>query len=107
MDITRNADRTAGSHESSLSVSPEFSFQSHFSPSYQSKSQGIGPGIRRVNTATLAKQLKPFATGDIKILLLENINEIGQDILKRQGYQVEALKSSLPEVELVERIKYG
>lgn len=52
-----------------------------------------------------AKQLKPFATEDIRILLLENINETGRDILLKQGYQVEALKTSLSEDELIEKIR--
>lgn len=51
------------------------------------------------------KQLKPFNTQDIKILLLENVNESGRDILTRQGYQVEALKTSLPEDQLIEKIR--
>jgi D-3-phosphoglycerate dehydrogenase len=51
------------------------------------------------------KQLKPFDTQDIKVLLLENVNETGQAILKGQKYQVEALKSSLPEDQLIEKIK--
>lgn len=51
------------------------------------------------------KALKPFNTQDIKILLLENVNVTGQDILKQQGYQVEALKTSLPEDQLIEKIR--
>ncbi|KAI9786818.1 MAG: D-3-phosphoglycerate dehydrogenase 2 [Geoglossum umbratile] len=51
------------------------------------------------------KQLKPFATEDIKILLLENVNQTGQDILAQQGYQVESFKSSLPEEQLIEKIR--
>ncbi|KAH0556890.1 Phosphoglycerate dehydrogenase ser3 [Trichoglossum hirsutum] len=51
------------------------------------------------------KQLKPFATEDIRILLLENVNQTGRDILARQGYQVEFLKSSLPEEQLIEKIR--
>ncbi|KAK0635485.1 hypothetical protein B0T17DRAFT_516420 [Bombardia bombarda] len=51
------------------------------------------------------KQLKPFNTEDIKILLLENVNQTGKDILTRQGYQVEALKTSLPEAQLIEKIR--
>ncbi|RYP48966.1 hypothetical protein DL768_005238 [Monosporascus sp. mg162] len=53
----------------------------------------------------LEKQLKPFNTQDIKILLLENVNQSGKDILKAQGYQVEALKTSLPEDQLIEKIR--
>lgn len=52
------------------------------------------------------KQLKPFNTQDIKILLLENVNTAGQEILRGQGYQVEALKTSLPEDQLIEKIRY-
>lgn len=52
------------------------------------------------------KQLKPFNTQDIKILLLENVNQSGRDILTGQGYQVEALKTSLPEDQLLEKIRY-
>jgi D-3-phosphoglycerate dehydrogenase len=51
------------------------------------------------------KQLKPFNTQDIKILLLENVNTTGQDILRGQGYQVEALKTSLPEDQLIAKIR--
>lgn len=57
------------------------------------------------HAAASAKQLKPFHTQDIKVLLLENVNKIGQTILKDQGYQVEALKASLPEDQLIEKIK--
>lgn len=51
------------------------------------------------------KPLKPFDTQDVKILLLENVNKTGQDILKGQGYQVEVLKTSLPEDQLIEKIR--
>ncbi|KAI2473764.1 hypothetical protein F4781DRAFT_378735 [Annulohypoxylon bovei var. microspora] len=51
------------------------------------------------------KQLKPFNTQDIKILLLENVNQSGRDILTGQGYQVEFHKSSLPEDQLIEKIR--
>jgi len=49
--------------------------------------------------------LKPFDSKAIKVLLLENVNTAGQDILRQQGYQVEALKSSLPEDQLIEKIR--
>ncbi len=42
---------------------------------------------------------------DVKILLLENVNQTGRDILHQQGYQVEALKSSLAEDQLIEKIR--
>lgn len=51
------------------------------------------------------KQLKPFNTTDIKILMLENVNQSGRDILTQQGYQVEFLKTSLPEDQLIQKIR--
>ena len=49
--------------------------------------------------------MKPFDTKDVKVLLLENVNQAGVNILKEQGYQVEALKSSLPEDQLIEKMR--
>ena len=66
-----------------------------------------GPKMPRAATGGLAKQLKPFATEDIKILLLENVNVTGRDLLESQGYQVTHLKSALPEIELIEKIRWG
>ncbi|PGH16909.1 phosphoglycerate dehydrogenase [Polytolypa hystricis UAMH7299] len=57
------------------------------------------------SNAAFLKQLKPFASQDFKILLLENVNQTGRDILSEQGYQVEFLKSSLPEDQLIEKIR--
>ena len=67
----------------------------------------MGTSLPRTGTGVSAKPLKPFATEDIKILLLENVNQTGRDILTAQGYQVETLKSSLPEDELISRIRWG
>ncbi|KAF2860904.1 hypothetical protein K470DRAFT_195313, partial [Piedraia hortae CBS 480.64] len=53
---------------------------------------------------TTAKQLKPFNTQDIKVLLLENVNQAGVEKLRAQGYQVEVTKGSLSDDELIERI---
>ena len=52
------------------------------------------------------RELKPFNREEFKILLLENVNQSGKDILSQEGYQVESLKSSLPEAELIEKIRY-
>ncbi|KAM3074328.1 D-3-phosphoglycerate dehydrogenase 2 [Clarireedia jacksonii] len=82
----------------SLSISPSTTF--HSPPSSFSR----GP-LPRTATNSAAKQLKPFDTQNIKILLLENVNQSGKDILSGQGYQVEALKTSLPEEELIEKIR--
>ncbi len=56
-------------------------------------------------SAKPVKPLKPFIKGDIKILLLENVNKTAIDILTKQGYQVEFHKTSLPEDELIKKIE--
>lgn len=78
----------------SVSMSPSTTFHS---------SHGSFGGALPVRG--MAKQLKPFNTQDIKILLLENVNQSGKEILTRQGYQVEALRTSLPEDQLIEKIR--
>ncbi|KAH1487860.1 hypothetical protein LV164_004717 [Aspergillus fumigatus] len=87
------------SQNPNLSTSPTASFQS--APSSHGGSAFAGRAIPLAN----AKHLKPFATEDIKVLLLENVNQTGRDILTGQGYQVEFLKSSLPEDQLIEKIR--
>ena len=74
-----------------------------------SSSLGVStsPTPTRVATGGLTKQLKPFATEDIKILLLENVNVTGRDLLESQGYQVTYLKSALPEDELIAKIRWS
>lgn len=88
----------AMSNTLTISTSPTSTFRSPAS-SY--------PGsVRTGGIPVSARQLKPFNTEDIKILLLENVNETARDILVKQGYQVEFHKSSLPEAELIEKIRY-
>lgn len=96
---SKDASSLITSQSQGLSTSPNASFQS--APSSHSNS-GFNP---RVIPSINAKHLKPFATEDIKVLLLENVNQTGRDILNKQGYQIEFLKSSLPEDELIEKIR--
>ena len=101
IDIEPSATNLARRVSSSLSVST--SPKSFHTPSWTKS----GPNLTRVATGGLTKQLKPFATEDIKILLLENVNVTGRDLLESQGYQVTHLKSALPEDELIEKIRWG
>jgi len=81
----------------SLSSSPSATFHSpsfHQSPSQFSQRLPVS-----------SRQLKPYNTEDVKVLLLENVNQTARDILAKQGYQVEFYKSSLPEDELIEKIR--
>ncbi|KAK4621256.1 D-3-phosphoglycerate dehydrogenase 2 [Fulvia fulva] len=91
--LARSVSNSFNAAEASLSRSPELSFHSP-NQSYS--------GPPKVS----AKQLRPFQTQDVKVLLLENVNLTGQSILTKQGYQVEALKSSLPEDQLIEKIQH-
>ncbi|KAG0266401.1 hypothetical protein BGZ95_003055 [Linnemannia exigua] len=52
-----------------------------------------------------AKVLKPFNTANIKILLLENVNETAVSALRDQGYQVETYAKALGEDDLIDKIK--
>lgn len=97
------------SRTQSLSVSPIDTF--HSPPPLalwvmKNKRQTTGSlGASAGGAAPLTKLLKPFKEADIRILLLENVNQTGRDLLSQQGYQVESLKSSLPEDQLIEKIK--
>ncbi|KAJ2039524.1 D-3-phosphoglycerate dehydrogenase 2 [Coemansia sp. S16] len=54
---------------------------------------------------TRTRNLKPFNSGDIKILLLENVSAMAVDILKKAGYQVEFHTKALDKDTLIEKIK--
>lgn len=90
----------------SAQVSSSFALStSPTGPIHSSSWKKSGSSLSRM-AAQSTKHLKPFATEDIKVLLLENVNETGQKVLKDQGYQVTVLKSSLPEDELIEKIRW-
>lgn len=93
-NISTSISRPEFGHRLSVSTSPTATFHS--------PSGSFGGALAH---RALPKQLKPFNTQDIKILLLENVNQSGKDILTKQGYQVEALKTSLPEDQLIEKIR--
>ncbi|OCT54800.1 D-3-phosphoglycerate dehydrogenase 2 [Cladophialophora carrionii] len=88
----------------SMSTSPDHHRKVSFGVT-DGQSYGTSPNLRRVATGPQPKLLKPFREQDVKILLLENVNQTGRDILQGQGYQVEFMKSSLPEDQLIEKIK--
>ena len=89
------------SRSESLSISPQDTF--HHRPSWSES--GASRQRRSTTTGAFPRELKPFKEEDIKILLLENVNQTGEDILTGQGYQVESLKASLPEDQLIEKIR--
>ncbi|KAF9918315.1 hypothetical protein BX616_009421 [Lobosporangium transversale] len=58
-----------------------------------------------ISGSNKVKLLKPFNTANIKILLLENINETAVTGLRNQGYQVETYAKALSEDVLIEKIR--
>src|SRR6478735_7844052 len=46
-----------------------------------------------------------FPKSEIKILLLENVHPVARDAFAADGFNVELLKSALPESELIERVR--
>jgi D-3-phosphoglycerate dehydrogenase len=46
-----------------------------------------------------------FPKADIKILLLENIHPVAAEAFRVEGFQVETVKSALPEAELAQRVR--
>ncbi|KAJ1561785.1 hypothetical protein HK096_003331, partial [Nowakowskiella sp. JEL0078] len=62
------------------------------------------PG-QRYRTKSQTKNLKPFNTNEIKILLLEGPSQNAVKILMSAGYQVEYYAKSLPKDQLIEKIK--
>jgi len=106
MSAAREIPVRNGNSELSRQVSNSFdrSASLHSTSPVDIRSPG-GSGFGASKNTNATKALKPFHTQDIKVLLLENVNKLGQQMLKDQGYQVEAIKSSLPEDQLIEKIK--
>lgn len=105
--LLREVSRTQSISFQSPSPNDAFINSVRSRPSFGQYEYGTSPTLRRTTTTggAIPKQLQPFKEENIKVLLLENVNLTGREILTSQGYQVEALKSSLPEDELIEKIK--
>lgn len=111
-----NGHAVRGSFDNNVVGSPPYSSltQMATSPPFTQAGMSASPPLGRAfqqlgfNTShanSMIKQLKPFASQDIKILLLENINDMARKLFEEQGYQVECLKTSLPKDQLIEKIK--
>ena len=105
LDVTEALDIEPPTTELARRVSSSLGLSTSPTGSFHPASWAKG-GAQLTRTST-HKQLKPFATEDIKILLLENVNKTGRDLLEAQGYQVTFLKTSLPEDELIAKIRWG
>ncbi|MGE0550671.1 MAG: phosphoglycerate dehydrogenase [Kofleriaceae bacterium] len=49
--------------------------------------------------------LTSFPKSEIKILLLENVHPVAVEAFSSEGFQVDTVKSALPEAELIERVR--
>ncbi|ORZ06062.1 hypothetical protein BCR42DRAFT_427634 [Absidia repens] len=56
-------------------------------------------------TQTKPKALRPFNSSEVKILLLENVNEAAVKAFRKEGYQVESHAKALVGDELIEKIR--
>ncbi|KAH6585028.1 hypothetical protein BASA61_007100 [Batrachochytrium salamandrivorans] len=63
------------------------------------------PAMKQALEHSLTDAPKPFNACNIKVLLLEGVNQTGIKILTNAGYQVEAHAKALPEALLKEKIK--
>ncbi|EXF73272.1 D-isomer specific 2-hydroxyacid dehydrogenase [Colletotrichum fioriniae PJ7] len=95
----------ASAHGRQLEVSASLGLSTSPTATFTSPPSSFARAGAALAQRPAPKLLKPFNTQDIKILLLENVNQTGKDILTEQGYQVEALKTSLPEDQLIEKIR--
>jgi D-3-phosphoglycerate dehydrogenase len=50
-------------------------------------------------------QVTSFPKAEIKILLLENVHPVAAEALRAEGFQVETVRSALPEAELAQRVR--
>ena len=105
VDVTEALDIEPPTTELARRVSSSLGLSTSPSGTFHPASWAKGAG--QLTRSSTNKQLKPFATEDIKILLLENVNKTGRDRLEAQGYQVTFLKTSLPEDELIAKIRWG
>lgn len=56
---------------------------------------------------TRYRQLKPFSSDELRVLLLENVSPVAVQMFKDAGYQVDVYAKSLGEDELLERLTQG
>ncbi|KAI8074598.1 hypothetical protein BC940DRAFT_329145 [Gongronella butleri] len=67
------------------------------------------PRVERPRSSSITqnkpKTLRPFNTAEIKVLLLENVNETAVAAFKKQGYQVETYSKALVGQELIDKIR--
>jgi D-3-phosphoglycerate dehydrogenase len=74
-------------------------------PRVTSQADHIAPSLDEILYINNLNTKFSYPKSRIKVLLLENVHQIGVDLLKEEGYDVEVVSSAMSEEELCEKIK--
>ncbi|WP_296699199.1 phosphoglycerate dehydrogenase [Algoriphagus sp.] len=74
-------------------------------PKVTSQADHIAPSLDEILYINNLNTKFSYPKSRIKVLLLENVHQIGVDLLKEEGYDVEVISSAMSEEELCEKIK--
>lgn len=74
-------------------------------PRVTSQADHIAPSLDEILYVNNLNKKFSYPKSRIKVLLLENVHQIGMDLFKEEGYEVEVVGSAMSEDELCEKIK--
>lgn len=74
-------------------------------PRVTSQADHIAPSLDEILYVNNLNKKFSYPKSRIKVLLLENVHQIGVDLFKEEGYEVEVVSSAMSEDELCEKIK--
>ncbi len=74
-------------------------------PKVTSQADHIAPSLDEILYLNKLNKKFSYPKSRIKVLLLENVHQIGVDLFKEEGYEVEVVSSAMSEDELCEKIK--
>ena len=74
-------------------------------PSVTSQADHIAPSLDEILYVNNLNKKFSYPKSRIKVLLLENVHQIGVNLFNEEGYEVEVVSSAMSEEELCERIK--
>ena len=74
-------------------------------PKVTREADHIAPSLDEILYVNNLNTKFSYPKSRIKVLLLENVHQIGVELLKEEGYEVEVISSAMSEEELCEKIK--
>ncbi|TXE11369.1 phosphoglycerate dehydrogenase [Algoriphagus aquimarinus] len=74
-------------------------------PKVTKEADHIAPSLDEILYVNNLNTKFSYPKSRIKVLLLENVHQIGVDLLNEEGYEVEVVSSAMSEEELCEKIK--